>query len=290
MSNLTHLSIPVFIALIVIEVIVSSYVLKKENFELKDTFSSLIMGLGNVLVSLLTKGVTFGIYTFFYQFRFFDLEPVWWVWILLILADDFSHYWFHRVSHFCRFFWASHVVHHSSQKFNLSTALRQTWTGNLTGTQLFYVWMLLLGFEPLWVLTMHSINLLYQFWIHTNTIKKFPFFVEFIFNTPSHHRVHHSSEPKHLDMNLGGILIIWDRMFGTFVPEGEKTPVYGLTKNINTYNPIKIAFHEWIDIVKDVQKAPSIKFAIMYIFGPPGWSHDNSRKTSSQIRSNESKK
>ena len=127
------------------------------------------------------------------------------------------------------------------------------------------------------VMTMQAISLIYQFWIHTEAIGKMPRLIEFIFNTPSHHRVHHSSDIKYLDQNHAGVLIIWDRLFGTFVPEEEK-PTYGLTRNIHTYNPIRIAFHEWSDMWHDVSKSPNIKAAWMYLFGPPGWSHDGVEK------------
>ena len=191
----------------------------------------------------------------------------------LFLLDDFCYYWFHRISHESRFFWASHSIHHSSQKYNLSTALRQTWTGDLSGSFLFWVGLPLLGFKPEWVMLMKAISLIYQFWIHTELIKKLPKWFEFIFNTPSHHRVHHAVQAKYLDRNHAGILIIWDRIFGTFIQEKEQ-PVYGLIKNINTNNPIQIAFHEWRLIFKDLKLKISLADKLRYIFFAPGWSHD----------------
>jgi len=282
MPNIIHYAIPAFVILLVTEVIISSY--HKHNwFETKDTFSSLSMGIGNVLIGLFTKGIVFGAYMLAYQFRIFEIGYAWWAWVLLFFAEDFSYYWFHRTAHSARYFWASHVVHHSSQKYNLGTALRQTWTGDLTGCFIFWLWLPLLGFHPIMIMTMQSISLLYQFWIHTEVIKKLPWPIEFIFNTPSHHRVHHSSDIKYLDKNHAGILIIWDRMFGTFQEE-EEHPVYGLTKNIDTYNPVHIATHEWVDIVKDLRKARNWRHVFGYLFGPPGWSHDGSRKTTAQLR------
>ena len=283
MPDILHLAIPGFVLLLLAEVIFDT-VGKRELFETKDTFSSLSMGIGNVVVGLATKGVILGVYLWLYQFRFITLDGTnWWVWVLLLFADDFSYYWFHRVSHSCRYFWASHVVHHSSQRYNLSTALRQTWTGNLSGSFLFWAWMPLVGFHPIMIMSMQAISLIYQFWIHTEAIGKMPLLVELIFNTPSHHRVHHSSDIKYLDRNHAGILIIWDRMFGTFVNEQEK-PTYGLTSNIHTYNPFKIAFHEWSDIFTDLKRSESLRQVFGYLFGPPGWSHDGSRKTSAQLR------
>ena len=284
MENIDLLSyaVPFFILLLLVELGISTYE-QKDWFESKDTLSSLAMGSGNFVVGFLAKVVVFFSYSFVYQFHIFEIGSSWWAWVLIFFAEDFSYYWFHRISHTCRFFWASHVVHHSSQKYNLSTALRQTWTGQLTGTFVFWLWMALIGFHPIMIMMAQSISLIYQFWIHTEAIGKFPAPIEFIFNTPSHHRVHHSSEIRYLDSNHAGVLIIWDRMFGTFVEE-DKRPIYGLTNNINTNNPVKIAFHEWIAIFKDIKVSGSFKNALMYIFGPPGWSHDGSRKTTKQLR------
>jgi sterol desaturase/sphingolipid hydroxylase (fatty acid hydroxylase superfamily) len=175
------------------------------------------------------------------------------------------------------------VVHHTSEKYNLAAALRQTWTGNLTGSFIFWTWMPLVGFHPAMVMLMQSFSLIYQFWIHTESVYKCPRWFEFIFNTPSHHRVHHGSDILYLDKNHAGILIIWDRMFGSFQPEIH-VPKYGLTKNVNTFNPVKIAFHEWINIAKDFKKVRNLKDAWNYLFNAPGWSNDGSSKTTQQMR------
>lgn len=278
--NLIHAAIPFFVGFVLLEIVLTA-IRRIPTYEAKDALSSIGMGLGNVAVGILSKTFIFGAYMFVYQYRIFTLENTWWMWLLLFLGDDFSYYWFHRSSHNVRYFWASHVIHHSSTKYNLATALRQTWTGGITGSFVFYLWMPLLGFHPLTIVFMHSISLLYQFWIHTELIDRLPRWFEFIFNTPSHHRVHHSSDVKYLDRNHAGILIIWDRMFGTFKEE-EEHPNYGLTKNIHTYNPLRIATHEWLDIFKDIWKNP--RYTWQYLFGPPGWSHDGSRKTSAQLR------
>lgn len=283
MPDLIHYAIPGFVLLLTAEVVFSA-IDKRGLYETKDAASSIAMGLGNVFIGLLTKGVIFLIYTLIYQFRIFTLDAgLWWVWVLCFFADDLSYYWFHRLSHNIRFFWASHVVHHSSQKYNLSTALRQNWTGNLTGTFIFWLWMPFLGFHPAMVMTMQAISLIYQFWIHTEAIHKLPRPFELVFNTPSHHRVHHASDLKYLDKNHAGVLIIWDRMFGTFQPEEER-PIFGLTRNIQTYNPLRIATHEWAEIGKDLRKARTWRDAWHYLFAPPGWSHDGSKKTTSQLR------
>jgi sterol desaturase/sphingolipid hydroxylase (fatty acid hydroxylase superfamily) len=279
--TILYFAIPGFVILLLLE---AWYAWKehKDLYETKDTFSSLAMGIGNVISGLLSKLVVFAAFTFVYQFRFFTIGFEWWVWVLAFFADDLSYYWFHRISHQVRWFWASHVVHHSSQRYNLSTALRQTWTGELTGTFLFWLWMPLLGFHPVIVIFMQQVSLIYQFWIHTEAIHRLPAPVEFIFNTPSHHRVHHGSDLKYLDKNHGGVLIIWDRLFGTFQPEEER-PRYGLTRNINTFNPVIIAFKEWGDLFKKVAAARSARHAWYYLFGPPGWSHDGSTLTTRQM-------
>ncbi|UKJ09153.1 sterol desaturase family protein [Solitalea lacus] len=285
MKNLIVMAIPGFIILLITELVVAYFQKKHDDyFDAKDTASSLSMGIGNVLIGFVSKAIIPVALGFVYQYRFFTLpENTWWPWVLCFFADDFSYYWFHRTSHSVRYFWASHVVHHSSQKYNLGTALRQTWTGNLTGSWLFWMWMPLVGFTPTMIATMMSISLLYQFWIHTEMIKQMPRLIEFIFNTPAHHRVHHASDVKYLDRNHAGILIIWDRMFGTFIKE-DVHPTYGLTKNIETYNPFRIAFDEWGTVFKDVWNAPTWKAKFGYLFGPPGWSHDGSRKTSAQLK------
>ena len=288
--NLIYIAIPAFILLLIVEAIVSTLDHFEEHdlFDGKDTAASLAMGIGNVVTNLGAKAVVIGAFWVAYELTGFfkeDLLPTMWTtWVLLFFAEDFSYYWFHRKAHEIRFFWASHVVHHSSEYYNLSTALRQTWTGNVTGSFIFWMWLPVLGFHPIMVVTMQSISLLYQFWIHTETIGKLPRPVEFIFNTPSHHRVHHGSDPKYLDRNHAGILIIWDRMFGTFQEEEER-PTYGLTTNIKTHNPFRIAFHEWMDIWKDATRPGlTLKERLGYVFGPPGWSHDGSRMTTEEWR------
>jgi sterol desaturase/sphingolipid hydroxylase (fatty acid hydroxylase superfamily) len=277
--NLIHWAIPFFVGFILLEIGISAWQ-KRKLYEAKDAFSSITMGLGNVITGLVSKVIVFWAFTLVHQYAIFDLGYQWWVWILAFFADDISYYWFHRTSHNVRFFWASHVVHHSSRFYNLSTALRQTWTGNFTGTFIFWLWMPLLGFEPLMIVFLQSISLLYQFWIHTEVIDRLPRWFEAVFNTPSHHRVHHSSDLKYLDRNHAGILIIWDKIFGTFQEE-EEHPTYGLTRNIHTFNPLIIATHEWWDMIKDVWRYP--RFAWNYLFGPPGWSHDGSRKTTREL-------
>ena len=265
--NLINLAIPGFVSLLLLEVVLDA-VMRRDLYQFKDTAASVTMGTGSIVLSVVNKALMFAAYSAVHRFAIFNIGYQWWAWAILFFAEDLTYYWFHRTSHECRFFWASHVVHHSSQHYNLGTALRQTWTGNFM-TFIFWLWLPLIGFAPIMVLTMQSISLLYQFWIHTELVRRMgP--LEWVLNTPSHHRVHHGSNQQYLDRNHAGVLIIWDRLFGSFEPEGEKV-VYGLTKNINSYNPLRIAFHEWIDIWHDVRKADTWRLKFRYVFGRPGW-------------------
>ncbi|QTE23086.1 sterol desaturase family protein [Polaribacter cellanae] len=281
--NLIHYAIPFFVITIVIEVILTVKV-KLDDYEFRDSGTSILMGLGNVAIGLFTKGIMLSFFYLIYNFyHLFEIPFTWWAWILLLFADDFCYYWFHRISHESRFFWASHVVHHSSKKYNLSTALRQTWSGSFY-TFIFWVPLILIGFHPIMVLVQMSISLIYQYWIHTELINKMPKWFEAVFNTPSHHRVHHATNPQYLDRNHAGIFIIWDRLFKTFEPEVEK-PVYGLVANINTYNPVKIAFIEWYAMFKDFFTPKiSLKNRFLYLLKPPGWKHDGSSILSNDLR------
>lgn len=280
---LLYYAIPVFVLLLSLEAWFS-YKENKHFYETKDTFTSLGLGIGNVVVGLVTKAAIFGLFSLLYKYKLFDLDyMVWWYWVLLFFADDFSYYWFHRTSHGVNWFWASHVVHHSSQHYNLAAALRQTWTGNATGAFLFWAWMPLAGFHPVWILFMQQVSLIYQFWIHTETVIRLPRPLEFFLNTPSHHRVHHGSDLKYLDKNHGGVLIIWDRMFGTFQQE-EHRPTYGLTRNIESFNPFVVAFKTWGELIRKAVATGSFRTGLQYLMHPPGWSHDGSSKTVRQMR------
>ena len=276
-------AVPAFIGLIIIEMLWARY-RGGVAYETRDTAASLIMGLGSSIEKIFFGSIAVGAYYFAYEYRLFDIKAAWWIVPICFVADDFGYYWFHRFSHESRFFWASHVVHHSSQHYNLSTALRQTWTGRVSFTFIFYLPIVFIGFPPEILLFCSGINLVYQFWIHTEAIDKLgP--LETIMNTPSHHRVHHGTNPQYLDANYAGTFIIWDKMFGTFVPEDKDDPVeYGIIKRLGTFNPLRIAFHEWIDIAKDVIASKSPREALNYIFRPPGWSPDGSRKTAAQLK------
>ena len=282
-------AIPAFILLIIFEFGVFHWRGKRAQeagYAVKDSLASLSMGIGNRIAGLIGGGaLMYASLVFVHQFRLIETMPVT-IWTVLIcfIADDLAYYWFHRIAHERRWFWASHVVHHSSRHYNLTTALRQTWTGKFTFSFIFSLPLALIGFPPEMLLFVGSLNLIYQFWIHTELIDRLgP--LEWIFNTPSHHRVHHATNPEYLDANYAGTLIIWDRLFGTFVPERrEEPPQYGIIKNLDTHNPILIAFHEWIAIGKDLLRARSFREVGGFLFGPPGWSVDGSRQTSAAIK------
>ena len=277
-------AVPFFLITLLVESYIS-YHMQREFVERKDSLTSIGLGLGNLAVGTLTKSMAIVTYFYVYDhFRLADLDSSWWmVWVFAFFADDLTYYWFHRISHEVRIFWASHIVHHSSPNYNLAAALRQTWTSQLTLTFMFYIWIPLLGVHPFIVFFFQQTSLLYQYWIHTEFIQKMPKWFEYVMNTPSHHRVHHGIDVEYLDTNYAGVMIIWDRIFGSFKAEGAR-PHYGLTKQIESYNPVKIAFYEWVQIVKDLRHTKNLRNIWGYLMGPPGWSHDGSRMTVAQMR------
>ena len=281
-------AVPFFLITLLIELYLSSRREDGTSHTFKDSLASLMMGTGNLATDLAFGFLSLSLLMAAWQFRFLDLGVSLPVIFVALIAQDFVYYWKHRASHRIRWFWAAHVVHHSSQHYNLTTALRQPWISHFTGYALMSIPLVLLGFHPLLIGFVASLNLLYQYWIHTELIGRMPAWFEAIFNTPSHHRVHHSVHPRHLDANYAGIFIIWDKLFGSFVAEGEDEPmVYGVVTPINTYNPIKIAFAEWANIFKDVF-SPKYKAGLWarlrYALSPPGYSHDGSRLTSEDIK------
>jgi sterol desaturase/sphingolipid hydroxylase (fatty acid hydroxylase superfamily) len=268
----------------VLEIALARFGKTRTNYEARDTMTSLGMGLGSSVAGVLVAGAIAAATLWCWSHRVFTIPmSAWWAWVVIFLLEDLTYYWFHRISHERRLWWAAHVNHHSSQHYNLSTALRQTWTGGINGSWLLWMPLAFLGFPPAMIAIEKSVSLIYQFWIHTEAIRRLPKPIEAVFNTPSHHRVHHARNPRYLDRNYAGILIVWDKLFGTFVPEDEaEPPRYGIVKNLGDFNIIRVAFHEWAAIGQDLARHP--RYALGYLFGPPGWSHDGSRQTSEQIR------
>jgi sterol desaturase/sphingolipid hydroxylase (fatty acid hydroxylase superfamily) len=263
-------SIPAFVLLTVVEMV--SYRIHPDEdaagYTGKDTAASLSMGFGSLFTDALWKIPIVAIYSGVYALTPLRVPVHWWTILLMLLAQDFFYYWSHRGHHVIRILWACHVVHHSSRNFNLSTALRQPWT-SLTSWP-FYLPLVALGVHPAALAFCSSVNLVYQFWIHTERVGRLARPLEFVLNTPSHHRVHHASQGSYLDRNFGGILIVWDRAFGSFTAETER-PVYGLTKNISTYNPLRVATHEYAAIAHDLAAARSWRDRLRHLVNGPGW-------------------
>ena len=280
----TQLAVPGFVLLVLIEMIWAAK-RRREAYEPRDTLVSLAFGLGSTVSGLLVGGAFLALYLYLWEFRLFDIGWAWWAWAACFVLDDFKYYWVHRFGHRVRWFWASHVNHHSSQHYNLSTALRQTWTGFLTLGFLFALPLVLLGFHPAMIAICGGFNLIYQFWIHTEAIGRMPRWFEAVMNTPSHHRVHHATNPRYLDRNYAGVFIVWDKLFGTFEPEVDDEKIrYGIVKQLGSFNLLWAVFHEWIGIVQDMWRAPW-KHKLSYLLREPGWTHDGSRETSDMIRS-----
>ncbi|MFI5154458.1 MAG: sterol desaturase family protein, partial [Chitinophagales bacterium] len=274
--------VPIVILFFLLELIYS-YKEDKHLYSKRDTVQNLSIGMITYFTQALSKILVFYSLQFAFRYHLVTISSSWWVWALAFLACEFTFYWFHRASHDISWFWASHVVHHSSEEYNLSVAIRLPWFPQLTGKFLFWIWMPLLGFNPMMIIVVMQIQDFYQGFLHTKTVHKLPGFFEYIFNSPSHHRVHHSSNFEYLDKNYGAMLILFDRIFGTFAEE-TIAPSYGLT-NKPKFNTITgIQFQEWVSLFKKAAKAGSVKNAINYFIQPPGWSHDGSSKTVAQMR------
>ncbi|WP_404335785.1 sterol desaturase family protein [Sphingomonas sp. MMS12-HWE2-04] len=284
LPNPVDLAIPAFVLLVLAEMIVAR--LKDgSRYEPRDTLTSLMLGLGSTIAGVLSGGLVFALATLLWQFRLFDIGYGWYWFVFAFVIDDFAYYLFHRSAHRVRWFWASHVIHHSSQHYNLSTALRQTWTGFFSLAFLFRLPLFLIGFPPAMVFFVAGLNLVYQFWIHTEAIRRMPRWFEAVMNTPSHHRVHHATNPRYLDRNYAGVFIVWDKWLGTFEPErDDDAPRYGIVKDLGSFNIVWAATHEWVGIAKDVSAAPGWRARLGYMIRPPGWSHDGSRDTSETIK------
>lgn len=264
------LSIPVFFTLIGVELLVARFTHQK-LYRLPDAISNISCGITSQLSGLFLKIFGIGIYQFlFEEFSLFTLDNrAWWYWLALILLVDFAYYWAHRMSHEVNLFWGGHIVHHQSEEYNLSVALRQS-SLQIIWTFAFNLPLAILGFNTLDFVLVAAFNTLYQFWIHTEAISKLPGWIEFIFNTPSHHRVHHGRNPKYIDKNHAGALIIWDRIFGTFQPEEEK-PTYGITKPLNSWNAVWANMSHYADMRQDLKQIPRWKEKVKYFFMKPGW-------------------
>lgn len=259
-------AIPVFAALILIEFAFGYFKNRNTYANMKDAVSSLSLGLAHVCATAAFTSVLLFVDYTIYEYRIFEFGYTWHEILLLFWLMEFSYYWWHRASHRVRFLWANHVNHHSSQEYNFTTALRQPLFSPVL-RPFFYIWLPFLGFDPALIVAIGIASLIWAVWSHTQHIGKLGF-LEYIIVTPSAHRVHHGTNPQYIDKNYGGVLIIFDILFGTYEPEKEKV-TYGITKNIESYNPVKIIFHEWVAWVKDLKKSKSLKEAFDYTFKPP---------------------
>lgn len=277
-------AIPVFVLLIIIEMLLVKR-RGRGRYEWRDAGSSLALGLGSTVAGALTGAAVIAVSLALAPYALLDIPFSWWAFLLCFIADDLAYYVFHRSAHRVRWFWASHVIHHSSQHYNLTTALRQTWTGFFSLGFIFRLPLILIGFPVEMVAFVAGLNLIYQFWIHTEQVGRLPRWFEAVMNTPSHHRVHHATNPRYLDRNFAGVFIIWDRMFGTFEPErDDDRPRYGIVKNLAGFNPFRAAFHEWQAVAGDLKRARSLGEAWGRVAAPPGWQPDGKGDTADSIR------
>lgn len=280
--NAKNDAVVLLIGLLVVLTLTEMWLSYRENrhyYEKRDTFTNIYLTTITFFINLAVKGSTFFVLQYFYQFRLFQINNVFWYWFVLVVTQDFLYWVLHYTGHYCRFFWAMHVTHHSSEHFNFTTGFRSTVFEPLYRV-FFYLPLALMGFNAIDILYAYLVTQLYGNMVHTQFQINLPKWYGWIFVTPAHHRVHHASNIPYLDKNMAMMLIIWDRMFGTFQDENLPEPIkYGLTHQPEDTGAINIIFHEWKALVQDVKKAPGIKNKLGYLFNPPGWSHDGSTQT-----------
>jgi sterol desaturase/sphingolipid hydroxylase (fatty acid hydroxylase superfamily) len=267
-------AIPAFLLFMALEALYS-YFKHKKLYRLNDTITNISLGIGSQISGALSKGLIFGIYIYIQQhYAFFKLPVTWWSFFLCLLLFDFLFYWAHRISHVSNFFWGAHVVHHQSEEYNLSVALRQSWIHNLIA---FFIFLPIpfLGFDPITFGIAAGLDTVYQFWIHTRIIGRLHPLIEYIFNTPSHHRVHHAVNPKYLDKNYAGVFIFWDRLFGSFVQEQDQNEIaYGITTQFKSWNPVWANWHYYQDMWEKGTRMTTWRDKLKMIFAKPGWLPD----------------
>jgi sterol desaturase/sphingolipid hydroxylase (fatty acid hydroxylase superfamily) len=283
-TKLYLFALPVFLAGIVVEALYYRVALGK-TYDWWVAGSNLVVAIGRLATDALTKVIVVAVYLMAYEWRLFDIPlDRWESWVALFVAVEIAYYWVHRYSHEIRWMWAQHSVHHSAQQLTLSVAYRLGWMQFVAGPWLFLIPVCWLGFDPRAVMFMFAANLLYQFWLHTETVGRLGV-LEWVFNTPSHHRVHHAIEPEYLDRNYGGVLIIWDKLFGTFAQYREDKPItYGMVRQIDTNNPVKIVFAEWGVLCRDLRGAKTLREVLGYTLAAPGWKPDGTGTTTRAIR------
>ena len=267
-SEVYAIGVPIVLAMIFVEILISNWQ-QKNYYKTQDTLCTIGLLAGNIIVAFSIKGLILALHFYLYQYKIFELSgmlPLWLFWILTFVVIDLVFYIYHRMSHRIRFLWAIHLSHHSSEEMNFAVSFRQAWFGPISKIPFFMV-LPLLGFDPTIIAAAGVISTLWGIVGHTQIVGRLGF-VEWIFNTPSHHRVHHGSNEQYIDKNYGNLLIIWDRMFGTFEPEKEKVK-FGLVNNVNTFNPTKITFMAWSSMIEDIKNKQSLSEVLRIIFGPP---------------------
>lgn len=267
-TDIYLVGLPIIFSMMLFEALVSQYQ-KRGYYQNKDTLCTSGLVAGNIFMSLSIKGATLALHIYLYEFRIFDLSnmlPVWAIWVLTFILIDLVFYVYHRCSHRIRFLWAIHMSHHSSEEMNFAVSLRQAWLGPVSKIPFFMI-LPLAGLDPTIIAVVGVISTLWGVVGHTQMIGKLSF-VEWIFNTPSHHRVHHGANPEYIDKNYGNLLIIWDKLFGTFEPE-KASVKYGLVNNVKTFSPIKITFMDWQAMFQEIKIQKNIKEKIKIFFGPP---------------------
>jgi len=286
LANLAQL---VLLALIPLEFALIAAGRIRGEYDPRDTLANVGVSIGSIYFWGTFSWILTNLIFVAYRHRLYDIPFNGWSFAAAFVLEDLRYYWWHRIGHRSRWFWASHVVHHSSQHFNLATNLRQSWTSQFSGLILMGVPLAFIGFHPALTGLAFTVNLLYQFWIHTEAIDRMPAWFEWLLNTPSHHRVHHGSNPRYLDANYAGVFMIWDRVFGSFVAERRDEPArYGIVHNLGTFNPLRIALHEYVAIARDLRRSGlSLCQRLGYFFGPPGWQHTGPGDTTAALRARE---
>lgn len=267
-SEVYAIGVPIVLAMIFVEILISNWQ-QKNYYKTQDTLCTIGLLAGNIIVAFSIKGLILALHFYLYQYKIFELSgmlPLWLFWLLTFVVIDLVFYIYHRMSHRIRFLWAIHLSHHSSEEMNFAVSFRQAWFGPISKIPFFMV-LPLLGFDPTIIAAAGVMSTLWGIVGHTQIVGRLGF-VEWIFNTPSHHRVHHGSNKQYIDKNYGNLLIIWDRMFGTFEPEKEKVK-FGLVNNVNTFNPTKITFMAWSSMIEDIKNKQSLSEVLRIIFGPP---------------------
>ena len=271
---------PLYAVVILVEILLSR-LFDRPLYSGRGVLENLWLTILNIGLDILIRGMALLVLAFSYQHRVAGIEYAFLYWTALLLAEDFTYYWLHWVDHHCRLFWAVHVTHHSSEEFNLTVGFRSSVFQPLYRF-VYFIPLALLGFRGIDIFLMYSATQIYGILIHTQLVHRLGL-LEYVLVTPSHHRVHHGSNIEYLDKNLGMVFIFWDKLFGTFVPEG-KTVRYGLRENLKAASLVKLVFHEWKSMWDDVKRSPRWSDKLQYVLGPPGWSHDKSKKTSKQLQ------